>query len=412
MKKLLSLSLVLFFVLSCSKDNSSPTAPDPENHAPVISSVTSSLNVIYPGETTTLTAAATDADSDDLTFSWSSTGGTFNTTAGSSVQWTAPAESGEYTITCTVSDGEDNDSETLTLQVMQNNAPVITSITASPEAVYIMDTCTLTAVATDADGNNLTYSWSSNSGTFSSTTGESVEWTAPDVEGEYSITCTVSDGEDNDTENLIITVLAVTGTVEDIDGNVYNTIKIGDQWWMMENLKVTRFTNGDEIPNVTDNSEWASLSSGAYCVYENDESYASTYGYLYNWFAVDTSSGLAPEGWRVPTNDDWKELEDYLGGSSVAGGKLKEMGTSHWASPNTGATNESCFTALPGGNRYYGNGKYLLLGNYARFWSSSESEYNSDNAWYLELRPNDWYSSRDDNNPKRSGFSVRCVKDN
>jgi uncharacterized protein (TIGR02145 family) len=205
--------------------------------------------------------------------------------------------------------------------------------------------------------------------------------------------------------------------VEDIDGNIYEIIKIGDQEWMAKNLKVTRYRNGDKISNVTDNSEWASLSTGARCVYNNDENTLSTYGFLYNWFSVVDSRGLAPEGWHVPTDEDWKELEKYLGmsqseadginwRSADVGGKLKEEGTSHWNSPNTGATNESGFTAIPGGFRHM-NGIFQFIGQGCSFWSSSK--YNSNTAWSRSP----YYSNSAvyrHNYPKKRGFSVRCVR--
>jgi uncharacterized protein (TIGR02145 family) len=213
-----------------------------------------------------------------------------------------------------------------------------------------------------------------------------------------------------------------TGTVTDIDGNVYVTIKIGDQRWMMENLKVTHYRNGDPIPNVTDRGEWAGLATGAYCEYGNDIANVDVYGRLYNWYAVDDGRNIAPEGWHVPTDAEWKQLEMYLGMSQAEadaigwrgtdeGGKLKEAGTTHWASPNTGATNESGFTALPGGYRsgsgfFYGY--YYDMGLDARFWSSSE--YDDLGAWlrYLGCGYSGVYRGSLD---KHYGFSIRCVRD-
>ncbi len=210
-----------------------------------------------------------------------------------------------------------------------------------------------------------------------------------------------------------------TGTVTDIDGNVYKTVIIGDQEWMAENLKVTRYRNGDTIPTGHSNSIWAGLSTGAYSVYDNDEGKLSTYGYLYNWYAVNESRKLAPEDWHVPTDADWKELEIYLDMSQseadksngrrgkYEGGKLKEAGTSHWNSSNTGATDESGFTALPGGFRFR-NGQYRNIGYHAYFWSSSE--FNSTNAWDRVLTYGNSGVGRGNYN-KISGFSVRLVKD-
>jgi len=208
-----------------------------------------------------------------------------------------------------------------------------------------------------------------------------------------------------------------TGTVTDIDGNTYNTIQIGDQEWMMENLKVTHYNNGDAIPNVTDNTTWGSLLSGAYCIYDNTANNADTYGNLYNWYAVSDSRGIAPSGWHVLTDDEWTELVNFLGEDAVAGGKLKEAGTAHWSSPNSGATNESGFTALPGGYRNNSD-NYHYIGFYAYFWSSSD--YNSNTAWSRMLDyNNDWISELDNTNAqvyrsrynKNYGFSVRCVRD-
>ena len=206
--------------------------------------------------------------------------------------------------------------------------------------------------------------------------------------------------------------------VVDYDGNTYFTVKIGDRCWMAQNLKVTHYRNGDPIPHVTDNSTWQGLTTGAYCNYDNDEGNVATYGRLYNWYAVDDSRNIAPEGWHVPTDDDWKQLEMYLGMSQAEadaegwrgtdeGGKLKEAGTTLWYAPNTGATNESGFTALPGGYRY-GNGLFYDMGYLAYFWSSTES--SSLGAWYRNLY---YYGSQVSRNYdyKQDGFSIRCVRD-
>jgi len=207
-------------------------------------------------------------------------------------------------------------------------------------------------------------------------------------------------------------------TVTDIDGNVYHTVLIGDQCWMAENLKVTHYRNGDPIPNVTDAGEWGGLSTGAYCDYDNDEGNVDTYGRLYNWYVVDDSHNIAQEGWHVPSDSEWKQLEMYLGMSQEEadttgwrgtdeGGKLKEAGTTHWQSPNTGATNESGFTALPGGYRNTGSSFYGM-GLMAYFWSSTEGGRYGTWVRYLD------FSSSQINRSyftKRFGFSVRCVKD-
>ena len=197
-----------------------------------------------------------------------------------------------------------------------------------------------------------------------------------------------------------------TGTVTDIDGNIYHTIKIDNQWWTLENLKVTHYRNGDPIPYVADSATWAGLSTGAYCVYNSDANNVATYGRMYNWYSVNDGRNMAPAGWHVATDAEWQTLIDYLGGNGVAGGKMKEAGIIHWLDPNTGATNESGFTAMPGGYRYLQNFSGLYFS--ADFWSSTE---NSSSIAFG--RHSYHYNSgvNRDYNDKRHGFSDRCVKD-
>ena len=208
-------------------------------------------------------------------------------------------------------------------------------------------------------------------------------------------------------------------TLTDIDGNAYQTIKIGNQWWMAENLKVTHYRNAEAILNVTDDSEWSNLSTGAYCNYDNDVNNAATYGSLYNWHAVNDSRNIAPEGWHVPSDEEWKELEMHLGMSQSEadstgwrgtneGGKLKETGTEHWNSSNIGATNESGFTALPGGYRYIFGNFNNSIGDIAGFWSSTES--SSGYVWNRYLMASSSGVSRN-YSQEQHGFSVRCVRD-
>jgi uncharacterized protein (TIGR02145 family) len=150
-------------------------------------------------------------------------------------------------------------------------------------------------------------------------------------------------------------------TLTDVDNNTYKVVKIGTQVWMAENLKTTRYNDGSAIPLVTDNTEWNNLTTPGYSWYNNDSAtYAQTYGALYNWYTVETGN-LCPTGWHVPSDAEWTTLTDYLGGEAIAGGKLKETGTAHWDSPNTGATDETGFTAFPGGNRTK-NGPFSNLG--------------------------------------------------
>jgi len=206
-----------------------------------------------------------------------------------------------------------------------------------------------------------------------------------------------------------------TGTVTDIDGNVYKTIKIGNQWWMAENLRVTHYRNGDAIPNKKKgksflgfgDSGWDELKTGAYCNYDNDPKYVQTYGRLYNWYAISDHRNIAPEGWHVPTDEEWQTLIDFLGGNSVAGGKMKERGTTHWSSPNKGATNQSKFSSLPSGYRD-DNGSFGFIRDRAYYWSATKT--NKGNAWGISLY---FYRSDAGHHPfkKQYGFSVRCVRD-
>jgi uncharacterized protein (TIGR02145 family) len=217
-----------------------------------------------------------------------------------------------------------------------------------------------------------------------------------------------SDGKD--TAKLVIVVTTngnQTGTLTDKDGNTYKTVTIGTQTWMAENLKTTQYNDGTPIPLVTDANAWYNLSTPGYCWYNNEEAtYKATYGALYNWYTVNTGK-LCPTGWHVPTDAEWTVLTDFLGGEAVAGGKLKEAGFTHWYDPNTSATNETGFTALPGG--YRGGGGYFYgIGYYGGWWSSTEGD--ADGAWgrYVYYSNSDVYRNYND---KLVGFSVRCVRD-
>ena len=194
----------------------------------------------------------------------------------------------------------------------------------------------------------------------------------------------------------------------DIDGNFYNTVQIGNQLWMSENLKTTRYNNGDEIPTGLTDGDWQNNTSGALAVYDDNESNADIYGRLYNWYAVVDNRGVCPENFHVPTDGEYILLTNYLGGNDIAGGKMKEAGLEHWDSPNTGATNESGFSGLPGGFRNV-TGSYVYMGGSAFFRSSSE--YSTSQAWFHLLYYSDSVVYRDFNVSKHSGLSVRCVGD-
>ena len=220
----------------------------------------------------------------------------------------------------------------------------------------------------------------------------------------------------------------------DVDGNRYKTVKIGKQLWMAENLKVTHYRNGRCIPNITAPVKWVNLGDGACCNYDNKEINAKIYGKLYNWYAVQDDDKIAPEGWHVPSEEDWRQLEKTLGMNqsfidedgrrgTKEGGKMKakgtiERGTGLWYTPNRGATNKSGFSALPGGCRKWGylagnrgylrGGEYEQMGHSAIFWSSSERDSNQ-----ARIRDLDHFTSAIYAVEKiwGNGYSVRCVKD-
>jgi len=198
----------------------------------------------------------------------------------------------------------------------------------------------------------------------------------------------------------------------DYDGNVYETIKIGEQLWMAENLKVIHYNDGSEITHIINSDYWGSYVEGQYGVYDNDPANADIYGNLYNFAVIEDDRGVCPEGWHVPSNNEYTVLTDYLGGAGGAGGKMKEAGLDHWNyysdEITEDATNESGFTGLPAGYRGLSNGLYGNVGYVGYFWSSSE--YGSNDAWYRRLS----YSSSvvyRDYDGKHYGFSIRCLGD-
>jgi uncharacterized protein (TIGR02145 family) len=206
-------------------------------------------------------------------------------------------------------------------------------------------------------------------------------------------------------DDLTFKTSEITETVKDIDGNMYRTVRINNKVWMAENLKATKFNNGSSIPLVVENTVWSGNASSGYCFYNNDPSFKNDYGVLYNYYAVKTSM-LCPTGWHIPSDLEWTDLEVYLNG-----GDLKETDTLHWQSPNTGATNISGFTALPGGCRNF-EGPFSDIGKIGYFWSSTEPGIEYGLGGYTWTH----YIFYNSNNYKRltinnkSGFSVRCVK--
>ncbi len=225
----------------------------------------------------------------------------------------------------------------------------------------------------------------------------------------------------NDTTDMgdLVACTPLFGTVTDIDGNTYQTVIIGNQEWMAENLRTATFANSDPIPNVTVGSVWSQLNSASWCNYQNNPVNDPIYGKLYNWYAVSDPGNICPAGWHMPTDTEWQQLEVVLGmpsgevnsmgsrGSVVnVGGKLKAV--TMWSAPNTGASNESGFSGLPGGFRNFSNGSFNQLVYYGSWWSVSES--GEDYAWCRGLEYVNGGIDRI-NSSKRGGYSVRCVRD-
>jgi uncharacterized protein (TIGR02145 family) len=227
--------------------------------------------------------------------------------------------------------------------------------------------------------------------------------------------CEKDDDENptNGMTNAVFNPDVIYGSVKDQDGNEYKTINIGSQTWMAENLRTTKYRNGDKIPEVADKDKWLNLNSGAYINYDDTKSLDSiaTYGRLYNWAAVIDARNIAPHGWHVPTYNEWKILETFLG-DSIAGNQLKESGTLHWKAPNKGATNETGFTALGCGYLY----KYAGVFDFHHrrieggWWTASEDSSNTCCAFHFTMGYNYpmlggcWCTKHD-------GYSIRCVKD-
>ena len=212
--------------------------------------------------------------------------------------------------------------------------------------------------------------------------------------------------------------------VTDIDGNAYQSVTNCGLTFTKQNLNVSKYSDGTPIPQVTNPTQWAFLTTGAWCYHNNDPANGAVYGKLYNWYAVagiyDAASAanpalrkkLAPAGWHIPTDTEWTQLTDCLGGEAVAGGKMKatgtiQAGTGLWQDPNTFATNASGFTGLPGGSRT-GFGAFYSIGLNGIWWSSSES--GSPSAWTRTLLYYDGHANRN-SSIKYYGYSVRCLRD-
>ena len=305
------------------------------------------------------------------------------------------------------------------MQIMENNGLTIVDFSADNTTIAVGSNVIFSDNSTI---NPTTWSWDFGDGNTAITQNPTHAYTST---GTYTVILTASNGTLTQTKTKTNYITVNTGgslTVTDIDGNTYPTVIIGTQEWMAENLKVTHYPNGDLIPLVTDNTAWANLVDNnpddAMCYYNNNASgESSTYGALYTYAAAigddwtrdnTVNQGVCPDGWHLPTDAEWTTLTDYLGGESVAGGKMKEIGTTHWNSPNTGSDNSSGFSALPSGCRYSSDGSFNDLGRNGYWWSATE--YNSVGAYYRNLNYFSVPVYRG-NYAKSNGFSVRCVRD-
>lgn len=206
---------------------------------------------------------------------------------------------------------------------------------------------------------------------------------------------------------LLVVVITVCIYLFRFNRNRTHSVTICSQVWMLKNLDVSKYRNGDDIPQVTDATTWANLTTGAWCYYENNTANGTVYGKLYNWFAVNDPRGLAPSGWHIPSQAEWVTLQNCLGNDP--GGKVKETGTAHWNPPNTGATNSSGFTALPAGSRSNSNGVFEGIGEGTTWWTSSELDAIRAKAPFVDYNAD--YLATPGYTFKTRGCSVRCIKD-
>lgn len=206
---------------------------------------------------------------------------------------------------------------------------------------------------------------------------------------------------------FLLSLVAVSSRCQN-KKTIIKSVKICDQVWMSENLNVSKYRNGDAILQVTDPTAWSNLTTGAWCYYNNDPAYgANFYGKLYNWFAVNDPRGLAPSGWHVPSHDEWTTLATCLGNNP--GGQIKEAGTSHWLTPNTGATNSSGFTGLPAGGRSNSNGAFFGIGENANWWTSTGLSVTHARTRFVVY--NNTFLAFPGQDFKSAGYSVRCIRD-
>ena len=420
--------LMLLLLLSCSETT---TSADEDKENPTVS-ITNPLTNTEWDEGTTITIKAEAVDDEGISkvdFYIDGIVEFSDNTAEYSYEWNTTDQIGDYSLIAKAYDTNDNVGNSELIYVKIINEIPQASFTVTPSSgdistVFQVDASACSDREDDVAALKVRWDWEAD-GTWDtdySTTKTADHMYASD--GTMSIMLEVkdTDGQTDTTSLQIIVDSVAPGVVTDVDGNEYTTVKIGNQWWMVENLRVAHYRDGTSIPLVYSNSSWALATKGAYCYYDLNSNNITEYGLLYNFHAVDNNKGLAPEGWHVASSEEWKELEMYLGMTQEQadltlwrgtdeGGKLKETGTVHWSTPNTGATNETGFTAIPGGYRRGDNALYEGIGTIAYFWTSTGT--TSSNSTYALTRALGYNEARISRTGSLRvwGFSVRCVKD-
>jgi uncharacterized protein (TIGR02145 family) len=362
---------------------------------------------VFVGTTVNLRGSATQQFGAFTQWEWKiSSGGTWAVRR-ADTSFTAPLA--PQSILCSLRVTDDDGNKDMDI-AMVTVADVPVGITAHPQAVTV-DEPQIATFSVTATGTNLTYQWQKDGGNISGATGASYSTPATKVETYYGseYRCVVTNGAGSVNSDAATLTVQFTGTVT-VDGVVYQTVQIGKQVWMKENLRATHYNEGTEIPLVTDNAaDWEARTTGAYCFYSNstDPAEQQKWGALYNWYVVDPANlkKIAPAGWHVPTDAEWTVLETYLGGSTVAGKKMKT--TTGWADNGNG-TDESGFSGLPGGGRWR-NGSYNNSQSGTGFWWGA-TEYGAD-AWGRHLRADGESLYRGGHDGEGCGFSVRLLRD-
>jgi uncharacterized protein (TIGR02145 family) len=355
----------------------------------------------YTLSTNALQVTLTSTSQKAVSYLWDFGNGQTSTQANPTITY---ATAGNYTVLLKVTNNFGESVFSQVVSVSQNLTPIanFTYVISGKEVTF-----------TNTSQNALSYLWNFGNGQTSILSNPTTGYTNY---GTYTVQLEVINGLGSNTISKIITLSDIApNTVTDIDGNIYNTITIGSQLWMKENLNVQRFKNGEAIPNVTDVSTWANTTTAAWCRVNNnpDASNAFKIGLLYNGYVAQDARGVCPNGWKVPNDSDFNKLVEYLGDN--AGGKLKEANGiySLWNSPNTGATNESGFTALPGGFRHGKTGTWTEsyfdhVFNMCRFWTKSTSF--AGGVYCLDV----WHSNAGTSRGSQIqsyGSSIRCIKE-